>query len=255
MITFGSSCRLDREEAQTAILLRLFYVGWPWELGNRSDSTLTARGRRLSRYLARESHTAVWTWWSNMQPGLPSLNAILSAAGLGARTTSAGCAPLCPMREQNGPSVLRLAGQSSPESEDSICSVPPPRVSEERPDRCSRAPTPWLSGDGGGLCRGVGWRSCVGTMWSSERLAGAGSGGAVVTVAFTNARDCFLRLPRRLVAQLYLLQVTRSFGVGRRRRLVGLLSADSFPARSLRREVAVPPAPRLVRPLTLRWIS
>nr|XP_048292484.1 peroxisome biogenesis factor 1 isoform X1 [Myodes glareolus] len=43
-------------------------------------------------------------------------------------------------------------------------------------------------------------------MWSSERLAGAGSGGAVVTVAFTNARDCFLRLPRRLVAQLYLLQ-------------------------------------------------
>ncbi|XP_075809757.1 peroxisomal ATPase PEX1 isoform X3 [Microtus pennsylvanicus] len=43
-------------------------------------------------------------------------------------------------------------------------------------------------------------------MWSSERLAGAGSGGAVVTVAFTNARDCFLHLPRRLVAQLYLLQ-------------------------------------------------
>lgn len=43
-------------------------------------------------------------------------------------------------------------------------------------------------------------------MWSSDRLAGAGSGGAVVTVAFTNARDCFLHLPRRLVAQLHLLQ-------------------------------------------------
>lgn len=61
---------------------------------------------------------------------------------------------------------------------------------------------------------GVGWGSCAGTMWSSERLAGAGSGGAVVTVAFTNARDCFLHLPRRLVAQLYLLQVTRSCGIG-----------------------------------------
>ncbi|XP_006991274.1 peroxisomal ATPase PEX1 [Peromyscus maniculatus bairdii] len=43
-------------------------------------------------------------------------------------------------------------------------------------------------------------------MWSSDRLAGAGSGGAVVTVAFTNARDCFLHLPRQLVAQLHLLQ-------------------------------------------------
>uniref|UniRef100_A0A8I6ADS4 Peroxisomal ATPase PEX1 n=2 Tax=Rattus norvegicus TaxID=10116 RepID=A0A8I6ADS4_RAT len=43
-------------------------------------------------------------------------------------------------------------------------------------------------------------------MWSSDRLAGAGSGGAVVTVAFTNARDCFLHLPRHLVAQLHLLQ-------------------------------------------------
>ncbi|XP_052029142.1 peroxisomal ATPase PEX1 isoform X2 [Apodemus sylvaticus] len=43
-------------------------------------------------------------------------------------------------------------------------------------------------------------------MWGSDRLAGAGSGGAVVTVAFTNARDCFLHLPRRLVAQLHLLQ-------------------------------------------------
>ncbi|XP_021045902.1 peroxisome biogenesis factor 1 [Mus pahari] len=43
-------------------------------------------------------------------------------------------------------------------------------------------------------------------MWSGDRLAGAGSGGAVVTVAFTNARDCFLHLPRRLVVQLHLLQ-------------------------------------------------
>ncbi|XP_051033153.1 peroxisomal ATPase PEX1 isoform X2 [Phodopus roborovskii] len=43
-------------------------------------------------------------------------------------------------------------------------------------------------------------------MWSGDRSAGAGSGGAVVTVAFTNARDCFLHLPRRLVAQLHLLQ-------------------------------------------------
>nr|KAF6338359.1 peroxisomal biogenesis factor 1 [Pipistrellus kuhlii] len=41
-------------------------------------------------------------------------------------------------------------------------------------------------------------------MWGSERLAGAG--GAAVTVAFTNARDCFLHLPRRLVSQLHLLQ-------------------------------------------------
>ncbi|XP_007980362.1 peroxisomal ATPase PEX1 isoform X4 [Chlorocebus sabaeus] len=43
-------------------------------------------------------------------------------------------------------------------------------------------------------------------MWGSDRLAGAGGGGAAVTVAFTNARDCFLHLPRRLVAQLHLLQ-------------------------------------------------
>ncbi|XP_036921953.1 peroxisome biogenesis factor 1 isoform X2 [Sturnira hondurensis] len=43
-------------------------------------------------------------------------------------------------------------------------------------------------------------------MWGSERLVGAGGSGAVVTVAFTNARDCFLRLPRRLVSQLHLLQ-------------------------------------------------
>ncbi|XP_023606469.1 peroxisome biogenesis factor 1 isoform X3 [Myotis lucifugus] len=41
-------------------------------------------------------------------------------------------------------------------------------------------------------------------MWGSERLVGAG--GAAVTVAFTNARDCFLHLPRRLVSQLHLLQ-------------------------------------------------
>lgn len=40
-------------------------------------------------------------------------------------------------------------------------------------------------------------------------MAGAGSGGTVVTIAFTNARDCFLHLPRRLVAQLHLLQVRR----------------------------------------------
>ncbi|XP_059789806.1 peroxisomal ATPase PEX1 isoform X3 [Balaenoptera ricei] len=43
-------------------------------------------------------------------------------------------------------------------------------------------------------------------MWGSGRLAGAGGDGAAVTVAFINARDCFLHLPRRLVAQLHLLQ-------------------------------------------------
>eukprot|EP00069_Balaena_mysticetus_P015644 bmy_09341T0 len=43
-------------------------------------------------------------------------------------------------------------------------------------------------------------------MWGSGRLAGAGGDGAAVTVVFTNARDCFLHLPRRLVAQLHLLQ-------------------------------------------------
>ncbi|XP_016016795.2 peroxisome biogenesis factor 1 isoform X1 [Rousettus aegyptiacus] len=43
-------------------------------------------------------------------------------------------------------------------------------------------------------------------MWSGERLAGAGGGEAAVTVAFTNARDCFLHLPRSLVSQLHLLQ-------------------------------------------------
>uniref|UniRef100_A0A452GBA4 Peroxisomal biosis factor 1 n=1 Tax=Capra hircus TaxID=9925 RepID=A0A452GBA4_CAPHI len=42
-------------------------------------------------------------------------------------------------------------------------------------------------------------------MWGSGRLAGS-AGGAAVTVAFTNTRDCFLHLPRRLVAQLHLLQ-------------------------------------------------
>ncbi|XP_077896546.1 peroxisomal ATPase PEX1 isoform X4 [Ictidomys tridecemlineatus] len=43
-------------------------------------------------------------------------------------------------------------------------------------------------------------------MWGSDRLTGAGAAGVAVTVAFTNARDCFLHLPRRLVAQLHLLQ-------------------------------------------------
>ncbi|XP_075414533.1 peroxisomal ATPase PEX1 [Tenrec ecaudatus] len=43
-------------------------------------------------------------------------------------------------------------------------------------------------------------------MWGSDRLAGAGGGGVAVRVAFANARDCFLHLPRRLVAQLHLLQ-------------------------------------------------
>ncbi|XP_040820646.1 peroxisome biogenesis factor 1 isoform X2 [Ochotona curzoniae] len=43
-------------------------------------------------------------------------------------------------------------------------------------------------------------------MLGSGRLAGTGGGGAVVTVAFTNARDCFLHLPRRLAAQLQLQQ-------------------------------------------------
>nr|XP_031310746.1 peroxisome biogenesis factor 1 isoform X2 [Camelus dromedarius] len=45
-------------------------------------------------------------------------------------------------------------------------------------------------------------------MWDGGRLAGAvaGGGGVAVTLAFTNARDCFLHLPRRLVAQLHLLQ-------------------------------------------------
>uniref|UniRef100_A0A8C7AJD9 Peroxisomal ATPase PEX1 n=1 Tax=Neovison vison TaxID=452646 RepID=A0A8C7AJD9_NEOVI len=43
-------------------------------------------------------------------------------------------------------------------------------------------------------------------MWGTDRLAGAEGGGVAVTVVFTNARDCFLHLPRRLVAQLHLLQ-------------------------------------------------
>ncbi|KAM6202731.1 peroxisomal ATPase PEX1 isoform 2-T2 [Rhynchocyon petersi] len=43
-------------------------------------------------------------------------------------------------------------------------------------------------------------------MWGDNRLAGAGGGGVAVTVAFTNNRDCFLHLPRRLVSQLHLLQ-------------------------------------------------
>ncbi|XP_023562286.1 peroxisome biogenesis factor 1 isoform X2 [Octodon degus] len=44
-------------------------------------------------------------------------------------------------------------------------------------------------------------------MWGSDRLAGSAVDGVAVTVALTNARDCFLHLPRRLVAQLHLLQV------------------------------------------------
>ncbi|TKC46194.1 hypothetical protein EI555_006893, partial [Monodon monoceros] len=50
------------------------------------------------------------------------------------------------------------------------------------------------------------WEQCLWMMWGGGRLAGAGDDGAVVTVAFTNARDCFLHLSRRLVAQLRLLQ-------------------------------------------------
>ncbi|ELW56948.1 Peroxisome biogenesis factor 1, partial [Tupaia chinensis] len=42
--------------------------------------------------------------------------------------------------------------------------------------------------------------------WGRDRLAVGGGGGAAVTVVFTNARDCFLHLPRRLVTQLHLLQ-------------------------------------------------
>ncbi|XP_032159901.1 peroxisome biogenesis factor 1 isoform X1 [Mustela erminea] len=43
-------------------------------------------------------------------------------------------------------------------------------------------------------------------MWGTDRLAGAEGGGVAVTVVFTNVRDCFLHLPRRLVAQMRLLQ-------------------------------------------------
>ncbi|KAM8770256.1 peroxisomal ATPase PEX1 isoform 1-T1 [Rhynchonycteris naso] len=43
-------------------------------------------------------------------------------------------------------------------------------------------------------------------MWGSEHPVGAGEGGAAVTVVFTNARNCFLHLPRRLASQLHLLQ-------------------------------------------------
>nr|XP_055163420.1 peroxisomal ATPase PEX1 isoform X2 [Nyctereutes procyonoides] len=43
-------------------------------------------------------------------------------------------------------------------------------------------------------------------MWGGDRLAGADGGEVAATVVFTNARDCFLHLPRRLVAQLHLLQ-------------------------------------------------
>lgn len=49
-----------------------------------------------------------------------------------------------------------------------------------------------------------------------------------MTVVFTNARDCFLHLPRRLVAQLHLLQVTRrpwDTWVGHGRGLPGTLTA------------------------------
>lgn len=64
-------------------------------------------------------------------------------------------------------------------------------------------------------------------MWSGERLAGAGGGEAAVTVAFTNARDCFLHLPRSLVSQLHLLQVMRGLGPGRNSgHLVGSLWSD-----------------------------
>lgn len=79
-------------------------------------------------------------------------------------------------------------------------------------DRCYPAPKPGPAGSAGVGVRGR--RGCPGwhTMWGSERLVGAG--GAAVTVAFTNARDCFLHLPRRLVSQLHLLQVTRRPGTG-----------------------------------------
>uniref|UniRef100_A0A4X1U6U6 Peroxisomal ATPase PEX1 n=1 Tax=Sus scrofa TaxID=9823 RepID=A0A4X1U6U6_PIG len=73
-------------------------------------------------------------------------------------------------------------------------------------DRSSPGPTPATCGVGPGK---IGWAAggrCLQTMWGGDRLAGAGGGGAAVTVAFTNARDCFLHLPRRLVAQLHLLQ-------------------------------------------------
>lgn len=73
-------------------------------------------------------------------------------------------------------------------------------------------------------------------MWGGGRLAGAGGDGAVVTVAFTNARDCFLHLSRRLVAQLHLLQVTR-------------LSRTGFlaPSRGTWWAVCGRPGPRFVR--------
>lgn len=81
-------------------------------------------------------------------------------------------------------------------------------------DRSSPGPTPATCGVGPGK---IGWAAggrCLQTMWGGDRLAGAGGGGAAVTVAFTNARDCFLHLPRRLVAQLHLLQVRRPLGAG-----------------------------------------
>lgn len=71
---------------------------------------------------------------------------------------------------------------------------------------------------------------CVSAMWGGDRLAGAEGCGVAVTVVFTNARDCFLHLPRRLVAQLHLLQVRRRPWTWTPSRdsghLVGSLAAD-----------------------------
>lgn len=100
---------------------------------------------------------------------------------------------------------------------------PPPRARGDAPRGGAaggraggphRAPTPGTFRVGLGVLGWAGGDLHLQMMWSSERLAGAGGGEAAVTVAFTNARDCFLHLPRRLVSQLHLLQVMRLLGLG-----------------------------------------
>lgn len=192
---------------------------------NPNHFTLTARGRRPSRYLARVSHTVFWTWWSKKPPSSPPLDAMLPVLAVAETTTSAGlhsCLPnkiegwvkACPDWLEN-----RQRRPSFPAGENSVWKrcrplaarrrnqekrellTPPAPGCERLPERgrglrgganqCYPAPRPWAWEPSPGL---LGW--VAGTSASVDDVGQRTSGGCG---GKWGCRNCVLHQRSRLL--------------------------------------------------------